>query len=188
MLRLETEQAAIGLVGVEHAAALIGDQGPSRQIVDEGLGDVVADLALPEMQDADGAGEQAEHADHGKAAKDGKHEGLGHFARDHGEADGGHGKTERERNHESDVAATAGLIGGRLGVARRRVDVGHDHKLPDSISVRAAHCDVERLLSPPAQITGPVTSRPRLGRSTLPKGPRTARAGCALKVNYGHLG
>ena len=86
------------------------------------------------MQDADGAGEQAEHADHGKAAKDGKDEGLGHLARDHGEADGGHGKTERERHHESDIAAAAGLICGWLGVTRRRVDVGHASKLPDSIS------------------------------------------------------
>ena len=104
------------------------------------------------MQDADGAGEQAEHADHGEAAEDGKHERLGHLARDHGEADGGHGETKRERHHESDIAAAAGLICGWLGVTRRRVDVGHASKLPDSISVRAGHCDVARCCSSPAQI------------------------------------
>ena len=83
------------------------------------------------MQDADGAGEQAEHADHGEAAEDGKDERLGHLARDHGEADGGHGETKRERHHESDIAAAAGLICGWLGVTRRRVDVGHASKLPE---------------------------------------------------------
>ena len=70
------------------------------------------------MQDADGAGEQAEHADHGKAAEDGEHERLGHLARDHGKADGGHGETKRERNHEADIAVAAGPIGGWLGVTR----------------------------------------------------------------------
>ena len=89
-LRIEAEQIAIGLVGVKHAAGGVGDQGPLRQIVDEGLGDVVARLACAEMKDADGAREQAEHADHGKAGKDGEHEGLGHLARHHGETDGGH--------------------------------------------------------------------------------------------------
>jgi flagellar protein FliO/FliZ len=36
-------------------------------------------------------------------------------------------------------------------------------------------------------MTGPVISRPRSGRSTLPKCPRTAQAGCALKVIIGTL-
>ena len=163
---LKPEKVAIGFVRVEHAAALVGDERPLRKVVDEGLGDVVARLRLAEMQDADGAGEQAEHADHGEAAKDGEDERLGHLARDHGEADGGHGETKRERHHESDIAAAAGLICGWLGVTRRRVDVGHASKLPDSISVRAGHCDVARCCSSPAQIhdrTGhfPCGLRPR---------------------------
>src|SRR5262245_56475128 len=104
------------------------------------------------MQYADGAGEQATHADHGKSANDGKDEGVGHLARDQGEADGGHGETKPKRHHESDIAAAAGLICGWLGVTRRRVDVGHASKLPDSISVRAGHCDVARCCSFRAQI------------------------------------
>ena len=56
-LWLETQQVAIGLVGVEHAARAIGDQSALRQIVDEGLGHVVAGEASAEMQNADGAGE-----------------------------------------------------------------------------------------------------------------------------------
>ena len=140
--RLKPEQIAVRLVGVEHAAALVGDQGTLRQIVDEGLGDVVARLVLPEMQDADGAGEQAKHADHGKSAENGKDEGLGHFARDHGKRDGGHGKAKGKRHHETDIALAARLIGGRLGVSRWSVDVGHGAKLSDSISLRAAHCGV----------------------------------------------
>ena len=149
---LKPEQIAVGLVGVEHAAALVGDQRTLRQIVDEGLGDVVARLALPEMQDADGAGEQAEHADHGKAAENGKDEGLGHLARDHGKGDGGDGKPKSERNHEADIAFAACLIGGRLGVSRWSVDVGHGSKLSDSISLRAAHCGVAHGCSSEAQI------------------------------------
>jgi hypothetical protein len=149
---LKAEQAAIGLVGVEHAAALVGDERPLRQIVDERLGDVVARLALPEMQDADGTREQAEHADHGKSAENGKDEGLGHFARDHGKADGGHSKSKGKGDHEPDIALAAGLIGGWLGVTRGSVDVGHDSKLSDSISVRAAHCGLAQLCSLQAQV------------------------------------
>ena len=49
-------------------------------------------------------------------------------------------------HHEADIAAAAGAIGGWLGVACGSVDVGHGSKLPDSNSVRAAHCDVRALL------------------------------------------
>ena len=104
------------------------------------------------MQDADGAGEQAEHTDHGKAAENGKDEGLGHLARDHGKGDGGDGKPKSERNHEADIAFAACLIGGRLGVSRWSVDVGHGSKLSDSISLRAAHCGVAHGCSSEAQI------------------------------------
>ena len=128
-------RVAIGLVGVEHAAALVGDQRALRQIVDEGLGDVVAAVALAEMEDADGAGEQAEHADHGKTAENGKDEGLGHLARDHGKGDGGNGKPEREQHHETDIAVAFGLIGGRLGVTHWSVDIRHAAKISDSISL-----------------------------------------------------
>ena len=79
-VRVETEKAPIGFVRVEHAAAGVGDQCPLRQIIDKGLGDVVAGLALAEMQNADGTREQAEHADDGEAGKDSEDEGLGHLA------------------------------------------------------------------------------------------------------------
>ena len=64
---IEAEQIAIGLVRIEHAARAVGDQGALRQIVDEGLGDVVARVTLPKMENADSASEQAEHADHREA-------------------------------------------------------------------------------------------------------------------------
>ena len=128
---LKPEQIAVRLVGVDHAAALVGDQRALRQIVDESLGDVVARLALSEMEDADGAGEQAEHTDDGKSTENGKDEGLGHLARDHGKGDGGDGKPKSERNHEADIALAACLIGGRLGVLRWSVDVGHGSKLSE---------------------------------------------------------
>jgi hypothetical protein len=104
------------------------------------------------MQDADGAGEQAEHADHGKAAEYGKDERLCHFARDHGKPDRRHGKPKRKRHHKTTIAFAAGLVSGRLGVTRWSVDVGHGSKLSDSISVRAAHCDVAHGCSLLAQI------------------------------------
>ena len=68
---IKTKQVAIGFVGIKHAAAMIGDQRASRQIVDEGLGDVVAGLRLTEMQDADGTGEQAEHPNDGEGSENG---------------------------------------------------------------------------------------------------------------------
>jgi hypothetical protein len=104
------------------------------------------------MQDANGAGEQAEHTDHGKAAQYGKHERLGHFAREHGKRNRRHGKPKRKRYHKTTIAFTSGLVGGRLGVTRWSVDVGHGSKLSDSISVRAAHCDVAHRCSLLAQI------------------------------------
>ena len=99
-LGVETEQRAIGLVRVKHTARTVGDQSALRQIVDEGLGDVVAGVALTEIKDADGACEETEHADDGKAGEDREHEGLGHLARDHGEPDGGDGQSESKQNHE----------------------------------------------------------------------------------------
>ncbi len=95
-LRIEAEQIAIGLIGVEHAAGAIGDESALRQIVDEGLGDVVARLAGTEMEDADGASEQAEHPDHGEAGEDREHERLRHLARYDGKAD----RADRERERE----------------------------------------------------------------------------------------
>ncbi len=136
---LEPEQAAIGLVGIEHPAGAVGDQRPLRQIVDEGLGDVVTREALAEMQDADGAREQAEHADHGKPGEDREHEGLGHLARHHGEPDGRHREREREQDHEPDAAVPFAPIGCGLDIAHGRLDIRHDTKLSDSIRLRAGH-------------------------------------------------
>ena len=103
-VRIEAQEIEIGLVGVEHAAARVGDQRSLRQIVDEGLGDVVAGVCLPEMQNADGAGEEAEDADHGKDGKDAKHEGLGHFARHDGERHGRDGQSKRKHHDKTDAA------------------------------------------------------------------------------------
>jgi len=106
--RLKSEQVTIGLVGVEHAPRAVGDQCALRQIVDKGLGDVVASMSSAEMKDADGAGEQAEHADHGKTGKYGEHERLGHLARHHGESDGGDRQGNGEQNHEPHAAVARG--------------------------------------------------------------------------------
>ena len=96
-----------------------------RQVVDKGLGDVVARMPAAEMQNADGAGEQAEHADHGKSGQDGEHERLGHLARDHGKADGGDRQGQREQNHETHAGVARRKVGGWRGIAHRRVDIGH---------------------------------------------------------------
>ena len=124
-VQVEAEQIAIGLIGIEHAPRAVGDQRPLRQIVDEGLGDVVARMPPAEMQDADGAGEQAEHADHRKPGQDGEHERLGHLARHHGQADRGDREREREQNHERHAAVALSAVGGGRGIAHRRVDIGH---------------------------------------------------------------
>ncbi len=124
-LRLEPEQVAIGFIGVEHPPRTIGDQRALRQIVDERLGDVVLRVPAAEMQNADGAGEQAEHPDHGEAGKNGKHEGLGHLARHHGEADRGDRQRQRQQDDEAHAAVTLGAVGGWRGVAHRRVNIGH---------------------------------------------------------------
>ena len=121
----EPEQIAIGLVGVEHAPRAVGDQRPLRQIVDKGLGDVIAGMTAAEMQDADRAGEQAEHADHGETGQDGEHERLGHLARHHGQPNGGDRQGKREENHQRHAAVAGGQIGGGRGIAHRRVDIGH---------------------------------------------------------------
>ncbi len=130
---VEPEQVAIGLVGVEHPPRAVGDQSALRQIVDEGLGDVVARMPPAEMQDADGAGEQAEHADHGKAGKDGEHERLGHLARHHGEADRGDRQRQRQQDHKAHAAVAFGAVRGGRGIAHWRVDIGHGlGKIADS--------------------------------------------------------
>ena len=54
---IEPQQVAIGPVGVKHPARGIGDQRALRQIVDEGLGQIVTGVALAEIENADGAGE-----------------------------------------------------------------------------------------------------------------------------------
>ena len=77
---VETEERAIGLVGVEHAPRAVGDQSALRQIIDKGLGDVVAAMALAEIKDANGAREEAEHADDGETGKDRENEGLSDLA------------------------------------------------------------------------------------------------------------
>ena len=142
---LEPKQAAIGLVGIEHAAGAVGDQRALRQIVDEGLGDVVTREALAEMQDADGAREQAEHAHHGKPGEDREHEGLGHLARHHGKPDGRHGEREREQDHEPNAAVPFAAIGCGLDIAHGRLDIRHDTKLSDSIRLRVGHSGAPRL-------------------------------------------
>ncbi len=123
--RIEPEKIAIGFVGVEHAARGVGDQRPLGEIVDEGLGDVVAGMPLAEMENADGAGEQAEHAHHGKAGKDGEHERLGHLARHHGKAHGGYCQGKGEKHHKAHAAVALGAVGGGRGIAHRRIDIGH---------------------------------------------------------------
>ncbi len=62
------------------------------------------------MQNADGAREQAEHADDGEAGKDGEDEGLGHLARHYGEAHGGNGKAKGEQHHETNIAVAARAV------------------------------------------------------------------------------
>jgi hypothetical protein len=96
-----------------------------REIVDEGLGDVVARLPGPEMEDADGAREQAEHADHGERGKDGEHEGLGHLARHHGKTDRRRGQGQREQDDQAHAAVAFATVCGGRGVAHRRVDISH---------------------------------------------------------------
>ena len=96
---IEAEQVAIGFVRIEDAARAVGDQRALRQVVDEGLGDVVAGVALAEMENSDRASEQAEHADYRKAGEDREHERLGHLARHHGEPHGRYGKREREHHY-----------------------------------------------------------------------------------------
>ena len=113
---------AIGLVRVEHSAGTVGDQRALRQIVDKCLGDVVAGMALAEMQNADGAGEQAEHADDRKPGEDRQNERLGHLARHHGEADGGNRQSQRKQHHEPNAAVPRGdgLRRARRSASARR--------------------------------------------------------------------
>ena len=77
---IEPEQRAIGLVRVQHSAGTVGDQRALREIVDECLGDVVPGMALAEIENADGAGEQAEHTDDRERGEDRQNERLGHLA------------------------------------------------------------------------------------------------------------
>ena len=126
---VEAEQRAIGLVGVEHAPRAVGDQGALRQIVDECLGDVVAGMALAEIEDADRAREQAKHADHRERGEDRQHERLGHLARHHGEPDGGDGQSEREHHDEANAPVARGNLRGGLGIAHRRIDIAHGRQI-----------------------------------------------------------
>ena len=107
----------------------VGDQRPLGEIVDEGLGDVVAGMPLAEMENADGAGEQAEHAHHGKSGKDGEHERLGHLARHHGKAHGGYRQGKGEKHHKAHAAVAIGAVGGGRGIAHRRIDIGHGRQI-----------------------------------------------------------
>ena len=65
-------------------------------------------MAAAEIKNADGAGEQAEHADHGKSGQNGENERLGHLARHHGKADGGHRECKRQHHHEAHAAVALG--------------------------------------------------------------------------------
>ena len=111
---IETEQRAIGLVGVEHAPRAVGDESALRQIIDKSLGDVVAAMALAEIEDADGPCEEAEHADDGEAGKNREDEGLRDLARHHGEADGGDRQCKSEKNHEPHAPIARRQVGGGL--------------------------------------------------------------------------
>ena len=126
---IQSQQIAIGFVGIKHVAGAVGDQGALRQIVDEGLGDVVAGMALAEMEDAHGAGEQAKDADHGKARENGQHDRLGHLTRDHGEPNGGSPQCQRQKHHQAHAPVAPGAVGYRIAIAHGGVDVGHDRQV-----------------------------------------------------------
>ncbi|ODA68899.1 hypothetical protein A7A08_00733 [Methyloligella halotolerans] len=113
-LPFEAEEIAVGRIGIEHTAVSVGDERALRQIVDKRLGDVVLHLALAEMQDAHGAGEQAEDADHRQARQDGQHERLGDLARDHGEADGRSRQAKGQQHDQADTALAFGAVRHRL--------------------------------------------------------------------------
>ncbi len=134
---VQSEQIAIGLVGIKHVTGTIGDQCALRQIVDEGLGDVVPGMALAEMQDADGAGEQAEDADDGKAGENGEHDRFGHLARDHGEPNGRGPQRQGQKHDQAHARVAAGAVGYRIAITHGGIDVGHGGKIADSNGLRA---------------------------------------------------
>src|SRR5690349_8164408 len=92
------------------------------------------------MEDADSASEQAEDTDDGKARENGENEGLSRLARDQRKGHRREGEREREQHYEPDAAVALGAVSGWLGVAHRRIDVGHGpSKYPIRINL-TGHC------------------------------------------------
>ncbi len=100
------DQRQVRRVGVDHAALRVGDENAvgrtRRNRVDEG----VPRVAAGEPDDARGAREQAEHADHRKRGQKCKDIGLRVGAADEQEGDHRPDQQQRHRENEPDAAAT----------------------------------------------------------------------------------
>ena len=114
------DQIEIGGVGVDHAAARIGDQEAVDRLVDHRLEHRArAGVLAGDAQDAGRQRKQREHAGHGEEGQQRQDIRPGVAAADQQQADGRADERDRDQQHHADAAAAAGALaavdGGRPG-------------------------------------------------------------------------
>ena len=104
--RRRADQVEIGRIGVDHAAARIGNENRLLGAINHRLDERVGDVLGAHAQDAGREREQQEHADHGQQRQEGQDIGLG-IAGAADENQGGRrpDQQDRDRQHEADAAA-----------------------------------------------------------------------------------
>ena len=128
-------QREIGGVGVDHAAAPVGDQEAVDRLVDHRLEHRIAGLLAGDAQDAGGEREQREHADHGEEGEQREDIGRGVAAADQQQPDRRADQRDRDQQHHADAAAArAGLaaVDGGRPCASLEVLRSHDGFCPRS--------------------------------------------------------
>ena len=112
------DQLEIGGIGVDHAAARVGDQDAVEGAVDHGLDQRVGGVAAGHAQDAGGEREQEKDADGGQHREQRQDIGAGVAAADQQQAGRRADQHQRDQEHEADAAAVA----ARPGAVDRRAD------------------------------------------------------------------
>ena len=103
-------QGEIGGVGIDHAAAPVGDEEPVHRLVGDRLEQRIVGLLAGDAQDAGRQRKQREHADGGEEGEQNQDVGRGIAAADHEQPDRGANQRNRDDQHHADAAAArAGL-------------------------------------------------------------------------------
>ena len=110
------DNPAVGLIGINDLAPGRGDQSPLRQIINERLGDVVADSTITKSQNPNRTREQSKYTHHRQPAKNGEDKWFRLVTVHHGKRDGRDCKSDGKKNKETDTTLVARSVLGRFCV------------------------------------------------------------------------